>query len=149
MLAVTMFAVGGLTVGLSLADDEETPLGKLMEKVNSKNTAIRNAVKTEVKYKKAQAKNEISTNTKALIELGKEAKKLAKDAAKTVKNVTDPEKKWGELSDEFIKELEKFEKLVGKAETKQAEAKSAWSSGPSKSCTNCHNVFRVQDDGNF
>jgi cytochrome c556 len=139
----TMFSFSALVAGLSLAD-EEGPLHDLMEKVNSKSNAIKKATRTPVAYKKAQ--KDLPTQTEELIKLSKEAKGLSKDAVKKAKNVKDPEKQWVELTDAFTKELEKFHAKVSDSKTTQAEAKSAFSP-VSQSCTKCHDVFRVEEEG--
>ena len=72
ILGVTMVSVAVLTAGLSLADEDEGPLHKLMEKVNAKSTAIKKAVRTPVAFKKAQDKDEIVKNGEELLKLAKE-----------------------------------------------------------------------------
>lgn len=57
----------------------------------------------------------------------------------------DGEKKWEELNDAWTKKLEEFAATIAKPETDQAKAKSAWGL-VNQSCTDCHNVFRVEDE---
>lgn len=139
----TMFSFSALVAGLSVAD-EGGPLHELMEKVNTKSNAIKKAYRTAPGYKKAQ--KELPALVDELVKLSKETKDLAKDAAKKAKNVKDAEKQWAELSDAFTKELEKFHTKVSDSKTTQAEAKSAYSP-VSQSCTKCHDIFRVEEDG--
>lgn len=149
ILGVTMVSVAVLTTGLSLAaDEDEGPLHKLMEQVNAKSTAIKKAVRTPVAFKKAQANQELATNAEALIILAKEGRGLGKEAAKKVKNEKDPETKWVALMDAFSQHCEKFAEVVRKSNTTQAQAKSEYGV-LTRSCTNCHNVFRVEDEDTF
>jgi cytochrome c556 len=148
ILGVTMVSVAVLTAGLSLADEDEGPLHKLMEKVNAKSTAIKKAVRTPVAFKKAQASNDLVTNGEALLKLAKEARELAKEGIKKAKEVEDPEKKWVELMDALIAQTEKFVAEAGKSDTTQARAKSAYGN-VSQRCTDCHNIFRVEEEEKF
>lgn len=146
MVAVaTMFSLSALVAGISLADDEGGPLHELMEKVNKSSNAIKKATRTAVAYKKAQANNEIATNAEELIKLSKEARGMGKEAAKKAKTVKDAETQWTTLTDSFTKELQKFHSTASRSSTTQAEAKKAYGL-VSQSCTNCHNVFRVEED---
>jgi cytochrome c556 len=145
ILGVTMVSVVVLTAGLSLADEDEGPLHKLMEKVNAKSTAIKKAVRTPVAFKKAQASNDLVTNGEALLKLAKEARELAKEGIKKAKEVEDPEKKWVELMDALIAQTEKFVAVAGKSETKQKDANSEFRV-VSQRCTDCHNIFRVEEE---
>ncbi|WP_406693401.1 cytochrome c [Singulisphaera sp. Ch08] len=139
----TMFSFSALIVGLSIAD-EGGPLHEAMEKVNAKSNAIKKATRTKIAYAKAQ--KDLPALADELIKLSKETKELAKDAVKKAKNVKDAEKQWGELSDAFTKELEKFHTKVSDSNTTQEQAKSAYSP-VSQSCTKCHDIFRVEEDG--
>ena len=58
--------------GLSKADDDETPLGKIMEKVNKHNTVIQKGVRNKVAFAKAQ--KDVEKSAKELVKLAKEAK---------------------------------------------------------------------------
>ncbi|SIO13609.1 Cytochrome C' [Singulisphaera sp. GP187] len=139
----TMFSFSALVAGLSVAD-EGGPLHDLMEKVNVKNGAIKKATRSKVNYAKAQ--KELPALVEELVKLSKDAKELSKDAVKKAKNVKDAEKQWAELSDAFTKELEKFHVKVSDTKTNAEQAKSAYSP-VSQSCTKCHDVFRVEEDG--
>jgi cytochrome c556 len=145
ILPAMMFAVVALATGFSSAADDEGPLHNLMEQVNKASLAIKKSVRTEVAYKKAQAANDLVKHSEELIKLQKEARGMGKDAGKKAKDLKEPEKKWTELMDACIAETEKFSQLVAKPATKSAEAKSAFGV-VSQSCTNCHNVFRVEDE---
>jgi cytochrome c556 len=141
VLSATMVAVALSVTGLSFADDEDSPLHKLMEKVNKANLAITKAVRTPPAYKKAQ--KEIVTNAEELGKLGKEARGMT-DAAKKTKGVDKPEEKWTTLMDEFIKSTDEFAKEAGKSDATQVQVKAAYKN-VSKKCANCHDVFRVEE----
>jgi cytochrome c556 len=145
---VTMVSVAVLTAGLSLADEDEGPLHKLMEKVNAKSTAIKKAVRTPVAYKKAQAKDEIVKNGEEVLKLAKEAREQSKEGVKKAKEVKDPEKKFVELMDALIAQTEKFVAVAGNSETKQKDASSAFRV-VSQRCTDCHNIFRIEEEDKF
>lgn len=52
VLAAMMVSVSVLAAGLSMADDDESPVHKLMEKVGTKSNAIKKAIRTAPAYKK-------------------------------------------------------------------------------------------------
>ncbi len=135
----------GAGVKLSQADDEKSELGKVMEDVQKHHLDLSRGFRTPTAFKKSQ--KDVEKGTKELVKLIKKAKPM-KDALKRAKDEKNPEKKWGELCDAMVKELEKFEKLVAKPETKGPEAKSAYRI-VYKACTDCHGVFRVDDDDKF
>jgi cytochrome c556 len=133
----------GLLAGSSLskAADDETPLGKLMEKVNKHNSTIQKGVRNKVAFVKAQ--KDIETSAKELVKLAKEAKDM-KDAAKKAKDVANPEKKWDEYMDEFIKTSEELGKVAGKAGAKVEDAKDAFTK-VKNACADCHKDFRKDE----
>jgi cytochrome c556 len=134
----------GIGVKLSLADDDEekSELGKIMDNVQKHHLDINKGVRTPSTYKKSQ--KDIEKKTKEMVKLIKKAKPM-KDALKKAKDEKDPQKKWGELCDALVKELEKFEKVVAKSDSKGPEAKAAYRT-VSRSCTDCHEVFRIDED---
>src|SRR5262249_3867762 len=147
-LAVTMVAVALAAAGASSADDEKaTPLEKIMEKINKKNLAITKAVRTPVAFKKANNGKDVAKEAEDMIKLAKEAREI-KDAAKKAKDVKDPESKWNELMDAFIKASEGLAAEAGKDGVTQAQAKKAHATVKT-SCSNCHNVFRVEEGEDF
>jgi len=147
----------GLAVGLALglgmgmtaltfADDEkETPLGQIMEKVQKDKTTITKGVRNVAAYKKSQA--DIEKAAKNWVKLAKEAKPL-NDVVKTAKGETDAQKKWDDLMDLWGKESQKLADLVAKSETTQKDAKDQLNT-INKTCTECHQVFRVEADEKF
>ena len=142
VLGAAMFSVTLLATGFSMADDKESPLHQIMEKIQKNSVAITKATRTAPAYKKAQ--KEVVAHSEELVKLGKEAKEI-KDAAKAAKGVEKPIEKWDGLMDDFIKSAEEFGKEVGKSGTTQAQAKAAYKN-VSKRCTACHDVFKTEED---
>jgi cytochrome c556 len=129
--------------GFSVADDE-SPLGKVMEKVNKQGNAIKKGTRNPVTYKKSH--KDVAKSSKELVKLAKEAKPL-KDALGKAKNEANPQKKWDELMDAFIGSSEKLSDAAGKDSPDYDDTKKAWNA-VNKTCTDCHTVFRV-DESNF
>jgi cytochrome c556 len=131
----------GIGVGFSSDDDKEkeTPLGKIMEKVNKHNSALTKGLRTKVNYAKSQ--KDVEKNAKALAKLAKEAKDI-KDAVKTAKDLPDAGKKWENWSDAFIKTAENLGQLAAKSKSDYSEAKKAFNE-VKKSCADCHQDFRI------
>jgi cytochrome c556 len=127
--------------GLSKADDDETPLGKVMEKVNKADAALRKNTRNNIAFTKGQ--KDVVKDAKELVKLAKEAKDM-KDAAKKAKDVENPEKKWDEYMDSFIKTSEELEKVAGKAGTKFQDAKDAYGK-VKNACADCHKDFRKDE----
>jgi hypothetical protein len=142
ILAGTMTAITALTVGISMADDEEGPLHKLMEKVNAKNLAVTKGVRTAVAFKKAQ--KDVVASAEELAKFAKEAK-LIKDAVKKAKDVPDAGTKWDKLMDEFAKSAEHLAMVAGQSSATNVQAKEAHTA-VKKVCTDCHAVFRVDEE---
>jgi cytochrome c556 len=126
---------------LSQAADDETPLGKLMEKVNKHNTTIQKGVRSKQNFAKAQ--KDVEKSAKELVKLAKEAKDM-KDAAKKAKDVAEPEKKWDEYMDAFIKSSEELGEVAGKAGAKFEDAKDAFTK-VKNACADCHKDFRKDE----
>ena len=140
--AATLVAAGVLAgPNLSKADDEETPLAKIMEKVNKNNAIILKGVRTKVAWAKNQTK--VVQSAKDIVKLAKEAKPIA-DAVKKAKEVANPQKKWDELIDGLIKASEKLGEVAAKPKTTQPEAKAAFES-VKKACADCHKDFRIDE----
>jgi cytochrome c556 len=141
-LAVGLALALGLGLGMTAltfaADDEETELGKIMEKVQKQKTTITKGVRNVASYKKSQS--DIEKAAKEWVKLAKEAKPH-NDAAKSSKEA-DAQKKWDDLMDLWGKESQKLADMVAKAETTQKDAKDQLST-INKTCTECHQVFRI------
>ena len=135
-LVATAVASAGL---LAASPRDDSPLGKLMEKVQDHNAKILKGVRTAPNYKKSQ--EEVASSAKALIQLAKDSKPFTEPAKKEKQ----PQEKWDTLCDEFTKEAEKFAETVSKKETSQVEAKNAYKA-VQKSCTDCHDIFRKEEE---
>ena len=143
--AAALVAVGLIAgPGFSRADDEETPLGKIMEKVNKADVMIRKNTRNQVAFKKGQ--KDVEKHAKEIVKLAKEAK-VIKDAVKKAKDMAEPAKKWDGYIDELVKTAEALEKVAAKPNAVYANAKNAYSA-VKKACADCHNDFRV-DEGSF
>jgi cytochrome c556 len=133
----------GVLIGpsFSKADDDESPLAKIMEKVNKHNSTITKGVRTKVAFAKAQ--KDVEKSAKELVKLAKEAKS-EKDAAKKAKDVANPEKKWDEYIDELVKTSEELGKVAAKKDATFQDAKDAFAKVKNV-CADCHKDFRVDD----
>jgi cytochrome c556 len=138
-LAAAMTAVTVVFTGFSLADDQDSPLHKLMERVNAKNLVITKGVRTPVAYKKAQ--KDVADAATELAKLGKDARKETGPAKAQKKTQTE----WEKLMDDYIKKAEGLAEVTGKPSATQVEAKSAHNAVKA-TCTACHNVFRVDEE---
>jgi cytochrome c556 len=132
----------GAGVRFSQADDEESELGKVMEKVQKENAAIVKGIRNVANFKRYQ--KDVHKSAKELMKLAKKAKPM-KDALTKAKDEKDPQKKWNEIMDDLLKTTEKFEKVVAKSGTTVQEAKDSFKP-VTKSCADCHAVFRVDED---
>jgi cytochrome c556 len=139
-LAVTMTAVTLLAAGLSMAQDEASPLAQIMERVNTTSAKITKAVRTPVSFKKSQ--QDVVTGTTDLVDLAKKAREI-KDAAKAAKDVPDAEKQWNGLMDQMIAATNDLSKVASQGS--QPEAKKA-NQVVKNACADCHKVFRVEED---
>ncbi len=135
------FAALAVAFGTLALADEHGPLHEMMESVNKANNAINKAVRTPVNYKK---------DAKTVTEKSKELVKLAKDTvaavgeSKKIKGVKgDPEAQWKTLAADFLKSSEELAKVAGKED--HAATKNAHQA-VKKSCSGCHEVFRVEDE---
>jgi cytochrome c556 len=122
--------------------DDESELGKLMEKVNKSTNALKKGTRTPVAFKKST--KDVEKQAKELHKLAKEAKPF-KDALGKAKNEADPQKKWNELMDAFIEKSEKLSDTASKETPDYDDTKKAFTA-VSKTCTECHQVFRVEEN---
>ncbi len=124
--------------GPSVADDEK-PLEKLMEVVNVKHRAIKNATRSAATWKKdasnaAKAAEEISRK-------GKEARKEKGPSVEQKKTYAE----WTNLMDDMIKSADEMAVLATKPGATQPQAKDIYTK-LTKTCSDCHAVFRVDED---
>ncbi len=134
-----LIAFAGAGFGLT---DDESELEKVMEKVNKANNAIKKGVRTPVAFKKMH--KDIAKHSKELFKLAKESKPI-KDSVGRAKNEANPQKKWDQMMDDFIEKSEKLAGTANKTEPDYDETKKAFSA-VSKTCSDCHKVFRVEDE---
>jgi cytochrome c556 len=118
---------------------DESPLMKLMEQVNKTHNSIRSAVRTPVAYKKAGTKA-ILEDAEELLNHSKQARGFT-EPAKTQKKT---QKEWETLTDAMIKSTSEFIEVI-KADKGQTEARKSFTP-VTKSCSDCHAVFRVDED---
>lgn len=139
----TSFVALSVAVGsIALADDHGV-LHEAMEKVNKTNNAINKAVRTPVAYKKDP--KAVTEHAKDLLKLAKEtASAEATAEAKKIKGVKgDVEAQWKTLAADFLKASEELAKVAEKEDhTASKEAHQL----VKKSCSSCHEVFRVEED---
>jgi cytochrome c556 len=135
-MVATALAATGITV--LAAQDEESPLHKIMEKVQANNVTVLKGTRTAVNYKKNH--EAVVTSVKELAKLGKEARERFEDVHQSDK--PEPKSKWEELMDSYLKEIDTFGTLVENTETKQSDAKAGYKKVQA-SCTACHDVFRI------
>lgn len=139
VLAATAIAAALMATGYSVARDEDSPLHKIMEKVQVKNAAILKGVRNQVNFKKSQ--KDIVAAAKDLNKYAKEAKELPPDEAKPA----EMKAKWNALMDDFIKEAGDFGDAAEKDDAQQLAIKNQYKK-VQKTCTDCHKVFRPDDD---
>lgn len=139
VLGGTVAVVALLAATLPAADDDESPLHKIMEKVQASNSTIVKGVRTAVSYKKAQS--DVARASEEMVKLAKDAKPLGDGPAKAQKK---PVEDWNKLADDFVKQAQDFSVLAAKADTTQVQAKDGYKA-VQKSCTACHEVFRVEE----
>jgi cytochrome c556 len=130
--------------GLLRADDDESPLEKIMEKVNKHNSTITKGTRTKVAY--AKNREDVEKSAKELVKLAKAAKPI-KDAVAKAKGLADPQKKWDLYMDELIKSSQNLGDVTAKEGTAYNDAKSAFAT-VKKACADCHKDFRVEE-GSF
>ncbi|MFM1801236.1 MAG: hypothetical protein RJA81_588 [Planctomycetota bacterium] len=143
VLSTTFVALSIAAGSIVTADEGHGKLHEAMEKVNKVNNAINKAVRTAVAYKK---------DPKAVLENSNEMLKLAKETAsaevtaeaKKIKGVKgDAEAQWKTLAADFLKASEELAKVAEKED--HAATKNAHQV-VKKSCSGCHEVFRIDED---
>ena len=129
-------------VGLTVAQEEkESPLEKIMEKVNKASADIKKGTRNLTYFKKSQ--KTVEKSAKELVKLAKQAKPI-KDALSRAKNEANPQAKWNEFIDALIGSSEKLGELAAKPDATFDDTKKA-AAVVNKACVDCHAVFRVDD----
>ncbi len=122
--------------------DDDSPLEKIMEKVNKANGKIKQGTRNPPTYKKKQ--KDVADSSKEMVKLAKDSKPM-KEALGRAKNEANPQEKWNTLMDAFIEKSEKLSETANKPEPDYDATKKAFSA-VGKTCTDCHNVFRVDEN---
>jgi len=147
--AAALVAASGLASGLSRAQDQEkhketdTPLGKIMEKVQKDNIAITKGTRNAAAFKKSQ--KDVEKSAVELVKLAKDSKQYKEAYLKNAKEESNPQQKWDEIMDEFAKTSKDLATVAAKDGATQKEAKDLFQS-VKKTCSDCHTVFRVEKD---
>jgi cytochrome c556 len=149
VVASALVAASAFTSRLSIAQDQqkhdepETPLGKIMEKVQKHNIALTKATRNVAAFKKNQ--KEVEKFSSELAKLAKDSKQYKEAYLKNAKDESDPKKKWDEIMDDFYKTSKALATASAKAGATQKEVKDLFQS-VKKSCSDCHTVFRVEKE---
>lgn len=140
VLSAVMSLVALIGGRLTIADDDDdSPVHKIMEKVQKENLAITKAVRSATTYKKAG--KDVPKHAEQLVKLAKEAREHKEPAQKQKQ----PYEKWTELMDAFIQTTEQFGKDAETSGAEQMKIKAAYK-GVTKRCQDCHTIFRVEDE---
>jgi cytochrome c556 len=142
----------GIVSGLSRAQDQEkhkdkeheTPLGKIMEKVQKHNISITKATRNAAAFKKGQ--KDVQKAAAELAKLAKDAKPF-KEAVKNAENEPKAEQKWDDIMEAFAKTSHDLASATAKEGATQKQAKDLFQS-VKKTCSDCHTIFRVEKDFN-
>jgi len=147
--AAALVAATGLASGLSRAQDQEkhkeqeTPLGRIMEKVQKHNIAITKATRNVAAFKKNQ--KEVEKSSTELAKLAKEGKQYKEAYLKNAKDESNPLQKWDEIMDAFAKTSKELAVVAAKDGATQKQAKELFTKVKA-TCSDCHTVFRVEKD---
>jgi len=134
---------------LSQAQDEkkhketDTYLGKIMEKVQKHNIAITKATRNAAAFKKSQ--KDVEKSAMELAKLAKQSKQYKDNYLKNAKSETSPDKRWDEIMDAFVKTSQELADAAAKNSATQKQAKDLFSN-VKKTCSDCHTVFRVEEE---
>ena len=133
IVALSMTFLAGLTLA-----DEESPLEKLMEKIQAKTNAIRKVTRNAAEYKKGAAS--IAKDTEEIVKLAKESRDMKEPSDKEKK----PLAEWQKLTDDMIHATEELGKITADSKTTQAQAKEAFTTF-TKTCSACHTIYKKED----
>jgi cytochrome c556 len=123
--------------------EEETPLGKIMEKVQKNNIAITKYVRNAAQYQKSR--KDLEKSALEYVKLSKESKPIHDPYVKGAKDVKDPAKKWDDIMDAWEKTSKELAVAAAKDSTTQKEAKQLFEN-VKKTCVECHTIFRVEKE---
>ena len=135
------FAIAALSMtflaGITLAD-EDSPLEKLMEKIQAKTNAIRKVTRNAAEYKKGAAS--IAKDTEEIVKLARESRDMKEPSEKEKK----PLAEWQKLTDDMIHATEELGKVTADSKTTQAQAKEAFTTF-TKTCSACHTIYKKEE----
>ena len=123
--------------------EQETPLGRIMEKVQKHNISITKGTRNAAAFKKNQ--KEVEKSSAELAKLAKQGKQFKEAYLKNAKDESNPQKKWDEIMDAFARTSMDLATVTAKNGTSQKEAKDLFQT-VKKTCSDCHTVFRVEKD---
>ncbi|HMF36274.1 MAG TPA: cytochrome c [Isosphaeraceae bacterium] len=148
-VVATLVAASGFASRISVAQDQEkhdepeTPLGKIMEKVQKLNIALNRTTGTAARFKKFQ--KDVEKDATELAKLAKDGKPLKEAYLKNAKNESDPNKKWDDIMDAFAKTSKDLASAAAKDGADQKKIKAMFQV-VKKTCSDCHTVFRVESE---
>ena len=127
-----------LLAGISVAADDESPLEKLMEKIQKNTNEIRKVTRTAAAYKKGA--ESVAKDAEQIIKLAKESRDMKEPSEKEKK----PLAEWQKLTDDMIHATEELAKICADSKSTQVQAKEAFTTY-TKTCSACHTVFKKED----
>ncbi len=147
--AAALVAATSLASGLSRAQDQEkhkeqeTPLGRIMEKVQKHNRTITQGTRNVAAFTKNR--KEVEKSSSELVKLALESKPLKEAYMKNAKSESNPQKKWDEIMDAFATTSKELAGVAAKDGATQKQAKDLFTKVKA-TCADCHTVFRVEKD---
>jgi cytochrome c556 len=129
-------------VAVRAGDDEDTPLQKLMKKIDASTKSIREATTTVAKFKKASNGKDVARTASEIARLGKETRGFKEPSEK----VNKPYDKWLDMNDRFVVAADELTQAAGKGDL--VATRKAWAA-LNNSCTNCHGAFRPEVGDGF
>lgn len=142
LLAASTVSIGLLSAGLSMADDDESPLHPIMEKVNKASVSLKKNVRTPVNFKKANNGKDVAADADTIVKLAKQAREIKDAAKKAAKEVPNAVAVWDELMDNLIVSTEEVSVAANKGDYEKSKAASKTMSSR---CTACHEKFRIDE----
>jgi cytochrome c556 len=147
--ALALVAACGLAGRVSIAQDQEkpkeqeTPLGRIMEKVQKHNIALTKGTRNVAAFKKSQ--KEVEKSSGELAKLAKESKPYKEAYLKNAKDESNPQKRWDEIMDAFARTSKDLASAAAKEGATQKEAKDLFQK-VKNTCADCHTVFRIEKE---
>jgi cytochrome c556 len=136
--ALSALSIALLTTAFAPADDD-SPLQKVMEGLNTRSIAIKRKVASAAVFD-AVDKKILMDDVTALGKLGKEARAFSGEMKTESKTETD----WTRAADELIRSSDELTKLLREERPPVDRVQSSFRA-IQKSCTKCHATFRSDD----